>query len=262
MATKKRKTEKLTIDSVTLAQVAASLMPRIEMPFGWKDMTPRALREEFEEAHDWTKCPPGSVERDGFVELLHSDARSHDGSTIVDVVMEEALRRARMLLCRAHGMPSFTQERWAKNIAEPWATQDRVFPVIQAALKKATYPLTWQSFTEVVLANSTDDVRRLCWRGFVAKSELGIEDKHKYVVWESDANLRDREDPKCKILPDSKADFQIRRRAALGFAPRLYEFYQEHGERIRQKISRSAGGTGGRKSARLRKADDDRGDIV
>lgn len=210
-------------------------------------MTPTDILEYLANAHSWS-------EYSGHV-------GDHDGSTRLDVLVAEAVARARLIWRRAHGLPSPTQEGWEKNIAKPWKEQASARPRIREALSAAEYPMTWQQLMEIVLPEASDEMRRRCWFGYRITLEIGSK-PYERAVYESQATHADRNNPRVLIVPDATADHVVNRRGAISFAAPLYEFYQTHGTSLRQKIARARGKSGGRKTQRQLKKDDQRGEIV
>jgi hypothetical protein len=213
-----------------------------------EDHAPRGLWESFKDAHDWI----------GYSVPIED----HDGSTPLDAVVAEALRRADLVLRRAHGLRSPPQDAWAKKIAAPIVAQERVGPRIKAALSAASYPMEWQQFAALVLPECSEDMRRRCWLGYRATLEVRPNSSFDRVVFDSQATPGDREAARVQILPDSVATHQISLRDAFSLAMPLYEYYQEHGVSLRQKIARSEGRKGGRKTQRRRKKTDREGGIA
>ncbi len=230
----KKSSNTATYDPVTLASIAASLMPRMECGDVGKDADPERLRKFYGQQRSW----------------LNSEKKlDQDGTTNLDVVMEEALYRAHLLLDRANNKPSPTAEAW-REMNQREQKKAIVIEKIKKEIATRTEPIPWEELTRWSMGRSKADLRKIYWRAFQA-SELAARheqehDEYLVFVWESEANLQQRGDPSVKVVPDAEMSPSVSVRAALVCAQNFLDFVQEFAPRLRKQVERK-GGEKGRK---------------
>jgi hypothetical protein len=89
------------LDPMHLALVASSLMPRMQLPEVWSCLEPEKLARHL------------AREREGYDPQIHFD--DQDGTARLDVIMQEAVARARLLLHYAGGGPESNQGSLGEN---------------------------------------------------------------------------------------------------------------------------------------------------
>lgn len=244
----KRKAE-FQLDPMHLALVASSLMPRMQLPEVWSCLEPEKLARHL------------ARERDGY------DPQNHlfdeqDGTARLDVIMQEAVARARLLFHYAGGSPSPTKEAWAKMLADGDTADEAVARVRRGVAGKKDCEINISAFLRLVLINSKDESRQKHWRAFQAAAQASTiflkENLEVRVVWENEATLADSQESKggkVRILPEDFLPKSIPAKFAGSEALRFYEFYIAHGDRIRKGISRETGRAGGLKAQRKVKSE-------
>jgi hypothetical protein len=177
-----------------VASIAATLMPRIELPTGWWNWTGRKMMDEFSISEE--EAETALLDREG-------------GWGPLEVVMDEALRQARLLLQMARGVQTKEMVHW-RVYRERLEKLQRFTDRIKVALdqvKTEEFPIQWNRLTALALPDSTPEMRRRYWFSYCAKQHLLDLDVReagiKRVVFESFSNLKDKQDPECRLLPDS-----------------------------------------------------------
>ena len=245
MSTKRKSATGPVFHPGLIATVAASIMPRMECPSGWPDMPAAFLKDILQK------------QRAGYNPRVPYDEQ--DGTSPLDVIMQEAIYRARMLISYSRGESSWTQT--LSKQAKQGTPQTRALADFDAEMAKEKLPISWKRLVDLVLRNSTDKMRRSYWFAYqAAKWATECEREHGTkvrVVWKSQETERDREDPACIIVDDEKAAKQFHRIAlAKVEAEQFYRFYQEEGATMRKSKQRQGSRVGSKKSAKLRKKEE------
>lgn len=229
--------KKETSDATSLATIAALLMPRMEAGPGGQDPNPEALRAFY--AGQRTFFDP-------------EKRLKQDGTSNLDVMMEEALYRARLLLDRAANQPSPTVEAWTKMIEGEAKNEEMISRLKkEVAVMKGSIP--WQKVAKMALPKSTPEMLKIYWRAFQA-SEIALRheeatDENLVFVWESEASLQQKGDPSVRVRPDALIPLTVRAKSVLSTIAKFVEFYERFGPSLRKKVQRKAGIRGRKKQA-------------
>jgi hypothetical protein len=242
-SSKTKQKAEFQLDPMHLALVASSLMPRMQLPEVWSCLEPEKLARHL------------AREREGYDPQIHLD--DPDGTARLDVIMQEAVARARLLLHYAGGSPSPTKAAWAKMLSDGDTAEEAVARVRRDVAGNKDSEINISAFLRLVLINSNDDSRQKHWRAFQAAEQASViflkEKLDVRVIWEKEATLTDIQESKggkVRILKDDILPKSIPVKFAGSEALKFYEFYIVHGNRITKQISRETGRTGGRKTQR------------
>ena len=234
-------TPKFDYDPVTVATIAASLMPRMTIQENRKNPDLLMLRRQL----DWERNP-----------YTFTGTLKADGTSVLDMLMEEAICRARLLLGRAAGEESPARIRHAKLFGKDAAKQSMLDRVTMFAAEWTT-AIPWQVFAEWVLPHVSPNMREQCWRRtstvFLHLRQLDWESERDEIVWASEAKPKDKKNPTVLIVPDNEIPQFVDLAGVWQYAGVLYDSYQEEGPKLRQRLSREKGKQGGEKAQRQRK---------
>lgn len=221
-----------------LASVAAALMPKVECPTDWASMSPAELKVVLEK------------QRAGF--MPHLPYAGQDGTSPLDVIMEEAILRARMLIAYANGVDSWT--RTLAKQARQGTPASRAEEQFSEAIRKEKLPLHWRRFVELILPNSTEKMREAYWRAYRAKGlreQLEVEHGCKvHVVWQDGPKSRPAVAGAKRFTLDEKQLEVVFHRIAKAEveAAQFRAFYEKEGGSLRKESQRKGSLKGNKKA--------------
>ena len=160
-------------DEALTATIAASFMPRMSMDYkkGARP-SPKSLRMSLD------------GERAGHT-FIHMKP---DGSTLLDILMDEAIYRARLLLARVQGEGSPTRLAYAESIRNE-GPKSRMQARVAELSGLHEGVIRWQDLAAWVLPEASEAMRAACWKmtnALYMHIQLLNQDVGDFeVIWES-----------------------------------------------------------------------------